>query len=194
MNTEFSFISHGLNKKILIAEAYFMNAHVGLNHVVKLLKGEAFFDTNTNIIIPILHNISHGLEMFLKGIYSYINKTDDFKEIRKLGGPNGHHLTPMYNKVLESLRDYSFKNSYHRNTIIGAYQYLVNQLSDVIDLADDDNATIVFRYGESTKVSEYSFIAEEDSILIDISHVNVTFFALRDIMKVITTFLYSNEV
>ena len=133
------------------------------------------------------------MELFFKGVYSYILKTEDFHDIKKIGGANGHDLISMFNSVLTLLRKCNYIDDSHRSIVLSCFSNLVNPLGEILKLSEDRNATIIFRYGESKNVIQHSFIKDTNNKSMDVKQINEMFLSMRKSIKLVVSFLNSNE-
>ena len=148
------------------AQSYFLLANLACQHLSdphdkysKAIGAEELFPSlkynNKDLIIPIIFNIRHGIELFLKGIMRQLKVPLPHQEEKSR---SGHNLQKLYNKLIENIGDKKELNS--------SMLSLLKELESLIEkwktfAGYDDPQNIFFKYPEEKKEGHITLRQEE---------------------------------
>ncbi|MBI5077122.1 hypothetical protein HZB94_01955 [Candidatus Falkowbacteria bacterium] len=122
------------------AQSYFSLAHLACQYLLdsdkkysKAISSEKSFSSlkynNRDLIVPIVFNIKHGIEVFLKGIIKQLNIPLPHQEKK---GEHGHDIKYLYNKLIDNKAIQNKPDLFKR----------LNQLIDIIGRWSEDPQNI----------------------------------------------------
>ncbi|MDD5015220.1 MAG: hypothetical protein PHW73_08990 [Atribacterota bacterium] len=145
------------------AQSYFLLAHLACQYLSdsnkkysKAIGSEEVFSSlkynNRDLIIPVIYNIKHGIESFLKGIMKQLNIPLPHQENK---GSKGHDIVYLYEKIVNHEVMNKKPDLFYR---FQCMECIIYKWSNLVGKVDSKNE--YFRYNENLK--GYIMLTQKD--------------------------------
>jgi len=144
------------------------------------------------LIFPILTNLNHGMELYLKALIWTLNKLNKSEE--KFS--KTHNLKTLINESLKKIKetegDDSFKHFSQSTTELQSY---ISELYEKINTDGKSDNIDFSRYPITKKMKNHFYVAEKENVEIDLVHLlNVTEKILESLDDRVSYFFYDKLV
>lgn len=143
------------------------------------------------LIFPILNNVNHGIELYLKAILWTLNKIAD----RDSKVEGGHNIKQIYQSLNSRIKVYGGKvsiESFNEQTVdLKAY---IDELFIKINATPDNDRMDFSRYPFSRKYMSHFYVAEISNVEIDLENFVARFEKIHQNLEILSSYLFYHEL